>query len=217
MKKIILIFILLFTKTISAEDDSLYVEMNHDTLIVCNVNVWENCAFSPIMNVEIIDSLIKITEKDTSLVHTTCSSYHNYYIPITGLDERSYRIEIYRAYTAPYYPDTAQFITSINAEFIITDIQNNDVQIVSDCKLYNAYPNPFNPVTNISYFIPKDEKIKIIVFDALGKQIQHLFEGYQYKGRHNLQFNANRYASGTYYIKLITDKISATNKIILIK
>ena len=187
MKKIILVFILLLTKTISAGDDSLYVEMNHDTLIVCNVNVWENCAFSPIFQIELIDSIIKITEIDTSTdeQQTTCSMYKDFNIPVTGLNEGSYTIEIWRAYTSSYHPDTAQFITSINAEFRLTDIQNNDVRIVSDCKLYNAYPNPFNPVTNISYFIPKDEKLKIIVFDALGKQIQYLFEGYQYKGKHN--------------------------------
>ena len=36
--------------------------------------------------------------------------------------------------------------------------------------LYQNYPNPFNPITKIAYDIPKDAKVKLVIYDILGRE-----------------------------------------------
>ena len=217
MKKYTFIVLLLFFMQINyALGDSLYVENKQDTLIVWNVNVWENCGFTPIMNIEVIDSHIIITEKDTSLEHTTCSMYKDFRIPITGLAEGNYTIEIWRAYSASYYPDTASFITSLDINFIISSINNNKVDIES-FKLDNIYPNPFNPTANISYNIPETTQLKISLFDVLGRELEVIHEGIEKKGKYKIIFDGNSYSSGIYYVRMLSNNYSIIKKIVLQK
>jgi len=220
MLKILVLFcfVLLVNTRVFAGDDSLYVEINKDTLIVYNVNVWGNCAFSPLFQIDFIGSLIKITEIDTSTdeQQTTCSMYKDFMIPVVGLNEGNYKVEIWRDYTTSYHSDTAIFISSIDIEFVITNI-NNDIDFLAEYKIYNAYPNPFNPETIISYFIPKEDFVKIIVYDNLGREMEVLFSGVKVKGKHELLFRAMDYSSGIYFIKVVSQNKSMTQRIVLLK
>ena len=40
--------------------------------------------------------------------------------------------------------------------------------------LYNNYPNPFNPVTNIKFDLPKQSFTKLTVYNIQGKEISVL-------------------------------------------
>jgi flagellar hook assembly protein FlgD len=68
--------------------------------------------------------------------------------------------------------------------------------------LFQNYPNPFNPTTTIKYSIPKDEFVKLTVYDVTGKNVKELVNGHKSAGVHSVEFNANNYASGTYYYRL---------------
>ena len=52
--------------------------------------------------------------------------------------------------------------------------------------LYANYPNPFNPSTTIRYEIPKNEHVKLVVYDMLGREVKTLFEGPQTAGTHQV-------------------------------
>jgi hypothetical protein len=83
--------------------------------------------------------------------------------------------------------------------------------------LEQNYPNPFNPTTNIKYEIPKNSFVKLIVFDALGREIETLVNEKQSAGIYEATFDASNYPSGVYFYRLTTDGFSETKKMILLK
>jgi hypothetical protein len=218
MKKLIFPFVLVFiTSGITrGGDDSLFVEIKPDTLLVWNTNVWENCAFSPVFIVEVSDSIISITEKDTSTDHTTCAGYSNYCIPVTGLAGKEYTIKLWRSYSAPYYPDTAEFITSLKFNFAVNSVKEESPPD-SDLKLYEAFPNPFNPGTTISYSIPEESFVLLTIYNSIGQLVKVLVNEKQRAGKHKSYFDAESLSNGVYYYQLVSGNKIITKKIILLK
>lgn len=80
-----------------------------------------------------------------------------------------------------------------------------------------AFPNPFNPATTIQYVLPKSGKVKINVFDNLGRIVQTLENGYKTFGSHTVPFNANGLASGFYLVRIESQNEIQTTKVVLIK
>ena len=79
------------------------------------------------------------------------------------------------------------------------------------------YPNPFNPSTQISYDLPKQARVKLIIYDLLGKEVTKLVDETKEAGRYTVTFNAAKYASGLYFYKVTADNYSSIKKMILIK
>lgn len=79
------------------------------------------------------------------------------------------------------------------------------------------YPNPFNPSTTISYSLDVETHVMLRVFDILGAEVAVLVNGIQKAGEHNVQFNAAKLSSGTYFYELRTPKNILTRKMTLIK
>lgn len=84
-------------------------------------------------------------------------------------------------------------------------------------KLSQNYPNPFNPTAVIRYSIPKQSIVKLVVFDALGKEIQTLVNEYQQAGTYETIFNGAALTSGVYYYKLAAGDFISTRKMLLVK
>ena len=95
------------------------------------------------------------------------------------------------------------------------DIKETEVKI-EGYSLGN-YPNPFNPTTNIQFTIPKDEHVKLTIYDITGRVVKELVNGYKTAGKYSIEFNANNYASGTYYYKLEAGEYKNIQKMMLIK
>ncbi|MBN1633036.1 MAG: T9SS type A sorting domain-containing protein [Ignavibacteria bacterium] len=83
--------------------------------------------------------------------------------------------------------------------------------------LSQNYPNPFNPSTSIRYEIPNGSFVKLVVYDALGREVQTLINEKQSPGTYEITFNASRYPSGVYYYKLTAGEFSDTKRMVLIK
>jgi chitinase len=98
-----------------------------------------------------------------------------------------------------------------------TDVVSNHAVDAAGFYLYNNYPNPFNPTTNIDYQLPRDGRVKLTVYDVLGNEIKKLVDGYNSKGRHSVSFNASNLASGIYFYQLISNGFFATGKMLLLK
>ncbi len=99
----------------------------------------------------------------------------------------------------------------------VTSIENRNSQIPINLVLHQNYPNPFNPVTVISYQLPVAGKVKLSVFDILGKEIAVLVDEAMPVGVHKIEFNAAALSSGVYFYKLETKNFSKTKKMILMK
>jgi hypothetical protein len=92
-----------------------------------------------------------------------------------------------------------------------------EIGIPNKYDISQNYPNPFNPATNIRYDLPKNGFVKLVVFDALGREIESLVNKKQSAGVYEVTFNAKYYPSGVYFYKLIADGFSDTKKMVLIK
>lgn len=83
--------------------------------------------------------------------------------------------------------------------------------------LYQNFPNPFNPVTTISFFLEKSSKVSLIIYDALGKKIISLIDEKQNPGNHSVNFDASDLGSGIYFYKLTSGNYSETKRMLLLK
>lgn len=89
-------------------------------------------------------------------------------------------------------------------------------------ELFQNYPNPFNPVTKIKFDIKKDEgsgtqDVKLIIYDALGKQLQVLINDKLNAGSYESEFDGSDFVSGVYFYKLEAGDFVETKRMILLK
>ncbi len=96
-----------------------------------------------------------------------------------------------------------------------TDVQENNQP--DSFQLYQNFPNPFNPITTIKYFIPSAAAVKLIVYDLLGKEVKILIDSFQQSGEHTTIFNGNEMSSGVYVYTLYAGKRTQSKKFILSK
>ena len=87
----------------------------------------------------------------------------------------------------------------------------------NDFRLLQNYPNPFNPSTTISFSLPKDQNVSLIVYDVLGKQVQTLVNEFLPLGNYSLKFDATGLSSSIYFYILKTDRFTQTKKMLLTK
>jgi len=86
-----------------------------------------------------------------------------------------------------------------------------------EIELLPNYPNPFNPSTNVSFRLPERSYLEIEVFTILGQRVATLASQEFEAGSHTLQWNASRYASGVYLLRLKSEAHVQTIKMTLIK
>ncbi len=80
-----------------------------------------------------------------------------------------------------------------------------------------AYPNPFNPVTRLSYYIPDGRHVRLSVYDVSGRLIEVLVDGYKTAGDHTVSWNAEGLGSGVYFQLLESGDYSVSGKLILLR
>jgi len=86
----------------------------------------------------------------------------------------------------------------------------------------NVYPNPFNPSTTISYDLPSESAVSIVIFDALGQEVRRLVSETRPAGRYRIQWDARDnlgrgVASGVFIAKVEAGQFSGTQKMLLLK
>jgi len=88
---------------------------------------------------------------------------------------------------------------------------------LSDCMLYNNYPNPFNATTTIQYEIMEPSHIKLSVYNLNGQFIECLVSKNQAAGKYQVNWTASNYCSGIYLYQITTDHNIKTKKMIFLK
>ena len=84
-------------------------------------------------------------------------------------------------------------------------------------ELYSNFPNPFDVQTTISFFVPETGNVKIAVFDLVGNMVEELANTNFESGMHNLTFNAENLAQGTYFVRMLAGDSMLTNKMDVVK
>ncbi|NBB76674.1 MAG: T9SS type A sorting domain-containing protein, partial [Bacteroidetes bacterium] len=89
--------------------------------------------------------------------------------------------------------------------------------VPTDFTLAQNYPNPFNPTTQISYQLPVDSRVRLAVFDMLGRQVATLVDEQMSAGRHSVTFDAGNLSSGIYLYRLQAGNTVMTRKLTIMK
>ena len=79
------------------------------------------------------------------------------------------------------------------------------------------YPNPFNPVTTISFSVPISTNVKIAAYDIVGNQIETILNQTISAGAQSITWNAKNRKSGVYFIRMESGAFVRTQKVILLK
>ncbi len=79
------------------------------------------------------------------------------------------------------------------------------------------YPNPFNPMTTISYTLLRPAYITVTVFDEAGRLVANLVDGPQESGENTVTFDAQGLASGVYLYQVTADDVVVTKKLMVLK
>jgi hypothetical protein len=89
--------------------------------------------------------------------------------------------------------------------------------IEEEPKLFPASPNPFNPITRVSYYLPERQRIRLSVYDVSGSLIAVIDDGVRGAGEHTVEWNARGVASGVYFSRLEAGVYTRTQKMILLR
>ncbi|MBF90004.1 MAG: hypothetical protein CMG75_10230 [Candidatus Marinimicrobia bacterium] len=106
------------------------------------------------------------------------------------------------------------YFAKVNFKPLSTDLNHFIPQTI---QLFPNYPNPFNPVTTISFSLNKSSEISITVYDILGNHITTLSKGVFPAGYHEVVWNAGDFSAGIYVYQISSDYITKTQKMILLK
>lgn len=83
--------------------------------------------------------------------------------------------------------------------------------------LHDAYPNPFNPSTVLGYSLQTGSHVQLAVFDALGRRVAVLADGYRSAGEHAVTLDASTWTGGTYFYTLVTSEQRLVKALVLVK
>jgi Secretion system C-terminal sorting domain len=93
---------------------------------------------------------------------------------------------------------------------------------ISEFSLDGAYPNPFNPVTQIAFSLPVASDVKIEIYNVLGQRVITLTDSYFEAGKHTVRWSSqsesgSTVASGMYFAKMTAGDFSASKKLVILK
>jgi FlgD Ig-like domain len=107
---------------------------------------------------------------------------------------------------------------------VINDIEEGALTALlpKTVELKANYPNPFNPATQIKFGLPEAGKVKLVVYDIIGRQVAVLLDKQMSAGYHNVQWQGQNdqghaLASGFYIYQLTAEKKILSRKMILLK
>lgn len=105
---------------------------------------------------------------------------------------------------------------SVMVDISVTDIGENASNPIL-YKLYDNYPNPFNPSTKIKFSIPSSEFVTLKVYEVLGSEVATLINEEKPAGNFEITWNAESVPSGVYFYTLQAGNFVESRKMILMK
>ena len=118
--------------------------------------------------------------------------------------------------SSPFFdPDTTN--NQVTVATAIAVAVDEVAELPSDYQLEQNYPNPFNPVTTIHYVLPVPERVRLVVYDVLGREVAVLVDEVKATGRHEAHFDAVGLSGGVYVYRLTAGRFSETRRMVLLK
>ncbi len=116
---------------------------------------------------------------------------------------------------------TEESYENYNPEALIDDgscgLSNYNSNLPGQFYLSENYPNPFNPVTQISYTIPEYSNVELAIYDIQGNLVEMIFKGSHKPGEFKVKINGDNMSSGFYMAVLKAGDLILTQKMVLLK
>ncbi len=100
---------------------------------------------------------------------------------------------------------------------IVTGVEVTGKTMPEKYFLFQNYPNPFNPITTIKYGLPKESNVQLIIYNILGEKVTELVDTFQKAGSYNIEWNADKFASGVYIYRIKAGDFISSRKLMLLK
>jgi hypothetical protein len=111
---------------------------------------------------------------------------------------------------------TAWCIFTLNVFDQVSVHQMNE-NIINEYKLFQNFPNPFNPSTKFGFSIPKKDFVTLRIYDLLGKEVEELFSGILNTGTYFVDYDAKNISSGIYFYLLRTNTFTDKKTMVVVK
>jgi hypothetical protein len=100
-----------------------------------------------------------------------------------------------------------------------TDVGENKspVEMPTEYSLRANYPNPFNPSTSITFYVPKTSDVSVTVYNSLGMEVETLVSRSFPPGRHEVTFHAGNLSSGVYFYRMTAGIFSSVRRMMLLR
>ncbi|MGB9665513.1 MAG: M20/M25/M40 family metallo-hydrolase [Ignavibacteria bacterium] len=168
-------------------------------------------------DVRFIDNyFVSKLSSDEKIIKIKSSNYPVRLILSSGSNENALRIK-YQSNGIEYH------VILTNGEEILLDrpidfIKVKKENLPKNFVLRQNFPNPFNPITKINFYIPVDSRIKLKIFNLKGELVDILIDGKLNAGNHSVVFNGSSLPSGVYFYELTNETgFRDIKKMILIK
>lgn len=107
-------------------------------------------------------------------------------------------------------------------EGILDDVQKNNQQVVTDFKLDQNFPNPFNPSTEIRFSVKENSQVILQIYDVLGREVKTLINKEMNNGQYSVVWNGDnnfgeKVSSGIYLYRMQAGKYIKSMKMLLLK
>jgi len=129
---------------------------------------------------------------------------------------------IYENQLCPPYPDCIEDYVGEQDTSNCEQVSIIDETFPITYKLYNAYPNPFNPTTTLHYKLPKEVLVSFNIYDLMGYNIKSLMNNKQAAGHHSIKWDATNnlgepVSAGMYIFMIQAGEFRQVKKMVLLK
>lgn len=149
---------------------------------------------------------------DTSMVYNQIVSDTTFTVTTPLMTNRNHwwRVAAINSYGTSFYPTGFGFRTTATV-----DVEEEGIP--TEFSLMQNYPNPFNPATEIEFSIAEQGFVSLRIYDMLGSEVAALVNEEKWPGVYKVSFNASELSSGIYIYRIVTEKFSASRKMIFMK
>ncbi len=198
-------------------DNQIIYNITLDTEYICDVYAWwvastNRCTDTPyIINHAAGSDTIRVNQTTN---HATWNKLGTY----TFNSSRGQSITITDNGTAGTYvvADGIKLISNTPFPNAIHDKKTEDIQ--TSFKLFDNFPNPFNPTTNIRFSLQKHALVKLTVYNILGETAETLLNNVRLNaGEYTVPFDGKSHPGGIYFCCISTENWSQTTKMLLVK
>ena len=132
----------------------------------------------------------------------------------------------YESPAAPANNDCGVLIGALEPACHITDVATEQPArghgALEELALHQNSPNPFNPSTRITYYLPESARVAIDIYDVQGRLVSRLVDGLEERGDHAVEWNGrNSFGrpaeSGLYFCRLKMGKEILNRKMLLLR